>query len=454
LSQTFFRYFHDLFKQPNHSDSQVFQLVELKYDRVYILYTFLIHFSTYFLLILPPFFSFIGDMLPFLLGITIARLVLLLQNYTKATKLGFIIFFSGFVSDGLLYAAVCFALTHAQSLENFYLSNAYLMAMSVPILLYSLRLNRLSCIYGGLYFIFFHLIYIYFIPANLVYSTSLLSRIFPIFIFTGSGLIGSVFILNKRKNISDLYKLSEERRYMQQELELAKKVQDALFPKDLKIPGIKYKYYRKNPNLIGGDFFDFVQLREGNVGVFLTDVAGHGISSAMVASIMKVLVSTIPYRFKLSPSKLLEYLDERLAKDLNKYHASAVYLFFDFIEKRLNIGNAGHPYLIHAPKEGTFVEVETDGAILGFNIRSPIVQEKLLNFASGDRFVIYTDGLIESVTSRGEELGAEGFLQILNKNRALTELYELENIILQELKLEFGIESFADDTMFLLLEVD
>jgi serine phosphatase RsbU (regulator of sigma subunit) len=260
--------------------------------------------------------------------------------------------------------------------------------------------------------------------------------------------------MNKRKGISDLYKLSEERRFIQQELELAKKVQDALFPKEVKIPGLNYKYYRKNPNVIGGDFFDFVQLREGNVGVFLTDVAGHGISSAMVASIMKVLVSTIPYRYKLSPAKLLEYLDEKLVKDLNKYHASAIYLFFDFLEHKVKIGNAGHPYMMHCPKGQGFYEIETEGAILGFNIRSPIAIEKSVSFGSGDRFFVYTDGLIESIASDGNELGTTGLLKILNQHNDIDKLVGLEQAILTDIKAEFGIDSFSDDTMFLILELD
>ncbi|TGN19192.1 PP2C family protein-serine/threonine phosphatase [Leptospira idonii] len=454
MSQTLYKYFHDLFKKPNRTDFEIIQLVELKYDREYIFYTFIIHFIAYFLLILPPFFSFRAEVLPYLLGITIARLVLLLQSYTKIVNLGFVIYVSGFIADALLYIAIAYSIHKIPSLENYYLANAYLMVFIIPILLFSFRVQRSACLYPGFFLILFHCVYIYFLPDVFWDETTHFSKIFPIITFAGTSLVGSVFILNKRKNITDLYRLSEERRYIQQELELAKKVQDALFPKDLDINGLKYKYYRKNPNLIGGDFFDFVQLREGNVGVFLTDVAGHGISSAMVASIMKVLVSTIPYRFKLSPSKLLEYLDERLAKDLNKYHASAIYVFFDFIEKKMNIGNAGHPYIIHCPKDGSFQEIETEGAILGFNIRSPIVYEKIMEFQSGDRFVIYTDGLIESTTSKGVELGADGFLQILNKNKELRKLQDLEISILHELKSEFGIESFSDDTMFLLLEVD
>ncbi len=444
----------DFFRSETKIESEVVAILKESYDREYISYSFILHFFFYFLLLLPPYFHLIPEVLPFLLGITVARLLLLIQRKRKDKYLKNLIFGIGIVADGLFYFSIGYALIKLPTIENFYLSNAYLMVSSILILLYSMRLNKLSCFIGAIYFSLFHLAFISFMPEALISETSFFARAFPILTFIGSGFIGSIFIINKRKNISSLYRLSEERRFMQQELELAKKVQDALFPKDLLIPGLRYKYYRENPNMIGGDFFDFVQLREGNVGVFLTDVAGHGISSALVASILKVLVSTINYRNKLSPSKLLDFLDERLVKDLNKYHASAIYLFFDFQELKLRIGNAGHPYLIHCPRGDSYYEIETDGAILGFNIRHPIAVEKTVSFGPGDRFFVYTDGLIESITSSGMELGTEGLLQILNKHREIRKIEELEAAILADIKSDFGIDAFLDDTMFLILEIE
>ncbi len=448
------QFYRELFLSDGKEEPTVIRLVKDNYDRDYISYAFFVHFFFYFLLLLPPYYHTISEILPFLIGITFARLPLFLFRNKLNQRINLFILLSGFFADGFFYFLVCYALNLIPTLENFYLSNAYLMVSTILILLYSLRLSKVTCIVAASYFTLFHITYLLFIPHSLVEATSLFARAFPILTFIGSGLIGSIFILDKRKSISDLYNLSEERKFIQQELELAKKVQDALFPGDVLIPGIKYKYYRKNPNLIGGDFFDFVQLREGNVGVFLTDVAGHGISSAMVASIMKVLVSTIPYRFKLSPAKLLEYLDQKLVKDLNKYHASAIYLFFDFMEKKIKIGNAGHPYLIYCPKAGDFSEIETDGSILGFNIRSPIVVEKTISFQSGDRLFVYTDGLIESISAEGQELGTDGLLKILNQHKDIVRLDLLETAILSELKAEFGIDAFLDDTMFLILHID
>lgn len=454
LTRSFYLYFKEIFHKPTRQEWDILKLAEPRFEKEYIFSIFLTHFIVYSLLLVPPFFEIRWDILPYLLGITIIRFVLLLQFYTKSIPLEKVIYVSGLFADGLVYLVFLKGIQHFPTLGNFYLLNSYLMSFIIPILLYSTRLNPMGCVVSAFYLSLFHISYNLQLPSEIANTTSFFSQYFLLLVYLGSGLLGVVFVLNKRKDTSDMYSLSEERRFMLQELQLAKRVQDALFPGNIKIPNLTFTFYRKSPNVIGGDFFDFVQLREGNVGVFLTDVAGHGISSAMVASIMKVLVSTIPYRFKTAPARLMDYLDDRLANDLDKYHASAIYLFFDFIEKKLIIGNAGHPYLILAKKGEEFTELETQGAILGFNIKIPPISEKTLPIAKGDRFFIYTDGLIESMDHEGNCLGTEGLLALLNRHRNSANVKELENNLLFELKTKFGLDTFSDDTMFLILEVE
>lgn len=454
MTRSFYIYFKEIFHKPTKQEWDILKLAEPRFDKEYTYSVFLTHFIVYSLLFVPPFAEIRMEILPYLLGVTILRFVLLLQFYTKSISIEKVIYFSGFVSDGLIYLVFLKGIETFPTLSHFYLLNSYLMSFIIPILLYSTRLNPWGCILSAIYFTGFHLSYIFHLPIEIAERSSYFSQYFLLLVYWGSALLGVIFVYNKRKDTTDMYSLSEEKRFMLQELELAKRVQDALFPGNIKIPNLTFTFYRKSPNVIGGDFFDFVQLREGNVGVFLTDVAGHGISSAMVASIMKVLVSTIPYRFKTAPARLMDYLDDRLANDLNKYHASAIYLFFDFIEKKLTIGNAGHPYLILAKKGEDFQELETQGAILGFNIKVPPISEKILPITKGDRFFIYTDGLIESMDHNGNCLGTEGLLALLNRHRNSENVKELENNLLYELKTKFGLDTFSDDTMFLILEVE
>ncbi len=444
-------FLNNFWKPATLEEEKILKSFEFRNNKVFSFYLFATHFLFYFLLLLPPLSIVPWHFLPHFFFISLLRLILILgmnQNSKQFTLYTI-------VSESLIYAMLYYvfivALRQSPTQENFYLVNSFSLIGILLILIYSIRLERFSCMAISIYLAFLHLLYLSFLPNSI--NDSLLSDFFPPCLFLLSGLFGTVFIFHKRRNFIDLSRMSEERKLIDQDLELAKKVQDALFPKQITSQNIRFHYYRINPQIIGGDFFDFVQLREGNLGVFFTDVAGHGISSALVAAILKVIVSTIPYHFKLQPASLLTYLDSRLAEDLDSYHASAVYLFFDFPNQTLKLANAGHPYILRAKEGESFEEIPSTGSILGFQIRKPIADEISLQFSKGDRFFLYTDGLTECLTNKGEELGVPGVLPILNKNRSIASLPEFCNKVIADLAADHGIKDFSDDTMFLILEL-
>lgn len=267
-------------------------------------------------------------------------------------------------------------------------------------------------------------------------------------------VIGTSSVIIVKRLISISSELDLEYKYIQQDLTVAKQVQENLFPGKLSIKGIRYEVMRITPNHIGGDFFDFVQLREGNTGIFLTDVAGHGIASALVASMVKIMVSTMPYILKVHPSRLMDYIDDSLNKQFHSYHASAIYMFLDFISREVTFSNAGHPYLIRGSFTKEFHEVETEGAILGFGIKKPIAEQVKLPLVERDRFFLYTDGLIENKNWEGKFLGTEGLLEILNENRFEKDLGVFKANVQKAVENFFGNVALEDDTLFLIVEVE
>lgn len=451
VDQSLRHFLHNFLKSPSPEETRILKTFEFRNNKIFAFYLFSTHFLFYFLLLLPP-LSFVSfQFLPHFLFIGILRLILVLGINENGKQVRSYILISESSVYAILYYVFSVSLYQSPTQENFYLVNGYSLIGILLILIYSIRLERFSCLLTSVYLASLHLAYLAFLPIGL--SDSYYSDFLPLVLFLLSGIFGTIFIFHKRKNFVDLSRFAEGRKLIDQDLELAKKVQDALFPKQIASQHIKFHYYRINPQIIGGDFFDFVQLREGNVGVFFTDVAGHGISSALVAAILKVIVSTIPYHFKLQPAGLLTYLDSRLAEDLESYHASAVYMFFDFPNSTLKLANAGHPYILRAHEGEDFEEIISTGSILGFQIRKPIADEISLQFQKGDRFFLYTDGLTECLTAKGEELGVEGILPILNRNRFCKDLPEFCNSVIRDLKKDHGIQDFLDDTMFLVLEL-
>lgn len=275
----------------------------------------------------------------------------------------------------------------------------------------------------------------------------------PILVFTPAFGFARLLRKDSKKRHEEYQRIFRENKSIRMDMKLAKNIQESLFPKSEEIRGMKYDIYRQIQNQIGGDFFDFVKLREGNVGIFLTDVAGHGVSSAMVAAMLKVMVSTIPYTLKLDPSGLLTYLDSKMANDYKSEHATAIYLYIDFQKRNISLANAGHPYVIYQKKDGEFFEIETQGSLLGYNIQNPIAETLNMSYSPGDRFFLYTDGLIEDTSPKGEFMGPEGLLKILNQmNDEPTETFK--NRLMVEITAYYKKSVFTDDAMFLICEME
>lgn len=248
--------------------------------------------------------------------------------------------------------------------------------------------------------------------------------------------------------------LKREQHSILMDMELAKAIQESLFPPQSRIKGLKYVVFRKPYTKLGGDFYDFVRLREGNTGLFLTDVAGHGIPASMIAAMLKVLVASMPYSFKTDPSKFLTFLDERMSKDFPSQHASALYVYIDFQLKSFRVASAGHPYPMFAKKGKDFVEIETEGSILGYNIRKPIASNRDFQYKKGDRLVLFTDGITEFTNSDGKMIDTDGLLRILNEHRQEKNLEEFLEKVIAKIKNFYLGKDFSDDAMLLICELE
>ncbi|HMV76296.1 MAG TPA: PP2C family protein-serine/threonine phosphatase [Leptospiraceae bacterium] len=272
-------------------------------------------------------------------------------------------------------------------------------------------------------------------------------------------LVSSLFVsrlINRRFKTEeqDWQSHFSERELLNRDLKLAGKIQESLFPNDNIVHGIRFTIFRKTQQQIGGDFYDFVKLREGDVGIFLTDVAGHGVASAMVASMIKVLVATIPYSYKLDPSRLLTYLDKKLSGEFQGSHASALYMYVNFPAKSMIIANAGHPYILYSRQRQDFEELKTEGALLGFHFLDPIAENITMSWQAGDRFVIYTDGLIESINSFESHLENTGLIKILNQNSVIKDLELFKQAVLKDIGLFYDGREFTDDVLLLIFEME
>lgn len=336
--------------------------------------------------------------------------------------------------------------------KNYYHQSLYYLVSCILIVIQAVRFNRYAIInvfiFTSVLFTIFHISYMVhkLIPIDITRSA------ISYLLFLSSTVVGQLLYEAKVKAFHSYIRVYEEKFDVDKELLLARNVQESLFPGPLQTDNMRYIAFRKTHKHIGGDFYDFVQLREGNLGIFLTDVAGHGISSALIAAIIKVMVSNIPYIYKLDPPSLLTYLDERLSNEFASYHATALYLYLNFIDNTVSIANAGHPYVIYSRKGEPFVEIKTVGTIIGFKMRNPVADQVMIELHKGDRFFIYTDGIIECTNQEDEMLGSHNLLELLNQFRD-KEIDEIKPKLLTELAKYRGGQDFDDDAMFLIFEI-
>ena len=246
--------------------------------------------------------------------------------------------------------------------------------------------------------------------------------------------------------------LEQHRLRERNELDLARRVHESLFPAFSGNERIRIFKYHLPENQIGGDFYDLVFLREGNLGIFLTDISGHGISSAMMSTALKVILSRIPYRNRLSPAALLTSLDKTMAESYESHHATGVYIFFDFLKKNVLMANAGHPPVLLARKGEQFAELATTGSLMGMGIREPTADEIRRSMQSGDRYLMYTDGLLEYETTAGTIAFLDDLEVMLRPLHSL-DSETLLSVLIDQIKKRPDFQRFRDDVLVLIAEI-
>jgi serine phosphatase RsbU (regulator of sigma subunit) len=162
---------------------------------------------------------------------------------------------------------------------------------------------------------------------------------------------------------------------------------------------------------VAGDFYDFLAVDERRVGILVADVSGHGVPAALVASMVKVAIAA-QVEHADDPAKVMTGLNSILSGKLQGQFVTAAYLYIDLEAGIGRYSAAGHPPLLHYTEaDQTVHDVVENGLILGI---MPIASydTKILRIAKGDRFLLYTDGVVEAAKGR-EEFGAERIKRIL-----------------------------------------
>jgi sigma-B regulation protein RsbU (phosphoserine phosphatase) len=223
------------------------------------------------------------------------------------------------------------------------------------------------------------------------------------------------------ENIERLLVVAKEKERLQSEIEIAREVQNQLFPKEApELRTMRVRAVCQPARLVSGDYYDYEGIGEGTIALAIADVAGKGISAALL---MAALQSSLRTQLEagreaeagLSTSRLVSNLNRQLhATTSSEKYATFCLGVYDEPNTRFTYTNAGHlpPLLVRG---GEVTRLDVNGTVVGaFSFAR--YDESRLALQSGDLLVFYTDGVTEPENAYGEMFGEDRLISLLEQN--------------------------------------
>lgn len=225
------------------------------------------------------------------------------------------------------------------------------------------------------------------------------------------------------ENLQRLFAVEKEKERLQSELEIAKDVQAQLFPKDIPtLRTLQLKGVCMPARMVSGDYYDYFCINDERVAIALGDVAGKGISAALlmaaIQSIMHSQLNQSDGATSLDTARSVSLLNRQIyANTSPEKYATFFFGIYNEKDHTLAYTNAGHlqPLLV---RDGAAQLLEVTGTVIGLFAKAPY-EERKIELIPGDLLVAYTDGIAEPENEYGEQFGEERLTELLVKNAHL-----------------------------------
>jgi sigma-B regulation protein RsbU (phosphoserine phosphatase) len=221
------------------------------------------------------------------------------------------------------------------------------------------------------------------------------------------GMLGESFN-SMTGSISRLISEQKQLQRLENEISIAREVQDQLFPRDLPhVEGVEIEAICKAARSVSGDYYDFIQLTPTQVAIAIADISGKGISAALLmASLQAALRSQLltPGSENLSTAELVARLNKHLVRNTGDDRFATFFIaIYDLATRKLRYTNAGHlpGFCI---SDGKAKHLDVGGIVLGIVEDYPY-QEGREDVPPDSVLIGYSDGLVEPENAYGEEFG-------------------------------------------------
>ena len=234
---------------------------------------------------------------------------------------------------------------------------------------------------------------------------------------------------------------------VQRELEIARRIQQSLLPREApRAHGLDVAVRFVPMSAVAGDLYDFVALGPSRLGILVADVSGHGIPAALVGAMVKLAFAETERTD--DPAYVLTTVNRALCRQLEHGFVTALYAVIDAERSTITVANAGHPALLIGSSRRSVVEVHEHGLMLGV-MPDASYQNAEVALQDGDRILLYTDGVIEAQNAAGEFFDGERVARWLVSNHA-GDVKRLGDAALADLHQWRGHRPFEDDVTFVI----
>lgn len=234
------------------------------------------------------------------------------------------------------------------------------------------------------------------------------------------------------------------------DLSFAARIQVGLLPKsapNVKNLNIAARYIPMSQ--VGGDFYDWIEIDEHRLLLILIDVSGHGVSSALISSMVKVQFTNFVKEYD-SPDEILYHINNSLSNLKMNSFVTANCTLFDTLNKKVFFASAGHPHPLVTNINSNKTEyIELKGMILGWkgNKKYPLVERSI---KPGERYFFYTDGVTEA-KSKNSLFGEEKLFSLIQSTKSIS-IEDASKVILETLMLYNGNVA-QDDLTFVIVDI-
>jgi len=252
---------------------------------------------------------------------------------------------------------------------------------------------------------------------------------------------------------SSLYRELVLKKQLDQEVSIARSIQKTFLPdKDARMEGFDISGKNISSRQVGGDYYDYIKIEEGQTGLVIADVAGKGIPAALImASFRASLIAEIRNNYAIRA--IMQKVNRLMTESLDQGNfVTAVYGVLDSRSKIFTFSNAGHNPPILLKKTGEISELTVGG--LAFGIEDTARYEEMpISLNQGDILVFYTDGVTEALDENGEQFETERLTGLIRQNAEKSSA-ELVDIITEAVQDYKAHDFILDDLTLMILKVN